>query len=156
MLSATAPAVDGPTIPANLYRPIDEVGNNVANPTLGTAGTDLRCAISAAAYADGVDSPSLPQDQSARVISDLLNNQANPADPTTDLNTVDASSLSDFGYAFGQFIDHDLDLTPTNANNTLQILADPNDPSEMGNQTFDRSVTDPPTGTSRRAIRLSR
>src|SRR5262249_52758026 len=39
-------------------------------------------------------------------------------------------------------------LTPTNPNNTLQILADPNDPSQMGNQTFDRSVTDPATATS--------
>ena len=149
MLSVTAAAspVLGPTVPASLYRPIDEVGNNVASPTLGTAGTDL-LRVSVAAYANGVSSPSLPQDQSARVISDILNNQANPTDPSTDLNTVDASSLSDFGYAFGQFIDHDLDLTPTNANETLQILADPNDPSEMGNQTFDRSVTDPSTGTS--------
>ncbi len=57
-------------------------------------------------------------------------------------------SLSDFGYAFGQFIDHDLDLTPTDPTQTLQILADPNDPSQMGNQTFDRSVFDPTTGTS--------
>jgi peroxidase len=146
-VTTTASPVLGPAAPANLYRPIDEVGNNGANPTLGTAGTDL-LRVSAAAYANGINSPSLPQDQSARVISDILNNQTNPTDTSTDLNTVDASSLSDFGYAFGQFIDHDLDLTPTNANNTLQILADPNDPSEMGNQTFARSVTDPSTGTS--------
>src|SRR5262249_22503761 len=128
-------------------RPIDEVGNNVARPTLGTAGTDL-LRVSPAAYADGISAPSLPGNPSARVFSDILNNQANPSDPSQDVNTVDGQSLSDFGYAFGQFIDHDLDLTPTNPNETLQILADPNDPSQMGNQTFDRSLFDPSTGTS--------
>jgi peroxidase len=128
------------------FRPIDEVGNNVVNPNLGTAGTDL-LRISPAAYADGVSAPSLPSNPSARVISDILNNQANPANPAQDLNTFDQQSLSDFGYAFGQFIDHDLDLTPTDPNQTLQILADPNDPSQMGNQTFARSVSDPSTGT---------
>jgi hypothetical protein len=129
------------------YRPIDETGNNVANPTWGTAGTDL-LRISPAAYADGVSAPSLPNNPSARVLSDILNNQADPNHPGQDSNTVDQKSLSDFGYAFGQFIDHDLDLTPTNPNETLQILADPNDPSQMGNQTFQRSVSDPATGTS--------
>jgi len=124
------------------YRPIDEVGNNAANPTLGTASTDL-LRVSPAAYGDGISAPSLVSNPSARVISDILNNQADPANPSQDLNTVDASNLSDFGYAFGQFIDHDLDLTPTNPDETLQILADPIDPSQMGNQTFDRSVSDP-------------
>jgi hypothetical protein len=126
---------------------LSEVGNNVADPTLGTAGTDL-LRVSPAAYADGVSAPSLASNPSTRVVSDILNNQANPANPSQDLNTVDAQSLSDFGYAFGQFIDHDLDLTPTDPNQPLQILADPNDASQMGNQTFDRSVSDPTTGTS--------
>jgi hypothetical protein len=132
--------------PAAGYRPVDETGNNVANPAWGTAGTDL-LRVSPAAYADGVSAPSLPNNPGARALSDLLNNQADPNNPGQDLNTVDQQSLSDFGYAFGQFIDHDLDLTPTDPNNTLQILADPNDPSRMGNQTFARSVTDPATGT---------
>jgi hypothetical protein len=129
------------------YRRIDEVGNNATNPTWGTAGTDL-LRLSPAAYSDGVSAPSLAGNKSARVISDILNNQANPTNPSQDLNTVDTQSLSDFGYAFGQFIDHDLDLTPANPNEPLQILADPNDSSHMGNQTFERSVFDPGTGTS--------
>jgi hypothetical protein len=129
------------------YRSIDEVGNNVANPTLGTANTDL-LRLSPAAYADGVSTPSLANDPSARVVSDILNNQADPANPASDLATIDQNSLSDFGYVWGQFIDHDLDLTPTNPAELLQILADPNDPSQMGNQTFARSVYDPTTGTS--------
>jgi peroxidase len=95
----------------------------------------------------------LPGDPSARVISDLVSNQADAAG--NDIQTVNQSSLSDFGYAWGQFIDHDMDLTPTNPNNTLQILADPNDPSQMGNQTFERSVTDPSTGTGNPAQQIN-
>jgi hypothetical protein len=129
------------------FRPIDETGNNQASPTLGTAGTDL-LRVSPSAYADGISSPSLPNNASARVISDLLNNQADPNNQSQDINTVDQKSLSDFGYAWGQFIDHDMDLTPTNPNDLLTILADPNDPSKMGNQTFERSVSDHSTGTS--------
>jgi peroxidase len=129
------------------YRPIDEVENNLANPTLGTAGTDL-VRVSPAAYADGISAPSLPGNASARVISDLLNNQADPNNPSADIATIDQNSLSDFGYAWGQFLDHDMDLTPTNPDELLTILADPNDPSQMGNQTFERSVYDPATGTS--------
>jgi hypothetical protein len=138
--------IGNPAAQTSGYRPIDEVGNNAVNPTLGTAGTDL-LRVSPEAYSDGVSSPSLATNSSARVISDILNNQADPANPSTDLNTVDRQSLSDFGYAFGQFIDHDLDLTPTDPNQTLQILADPSDPSQMGNQTFARSVFDASTGT---------
>src|SRR5262245_14406266 len=87
------------------FRPIDEVGNNVANPTEGTAGTDL-LRVSPAAYADGVSAPSLPRDPSARVISNILNDQADPDNPSEDVSTVDANNLSDFGYVWGQFIDH--------------------------------------------------
>ena len=42
--------------------PIDGVGNNMANPTWGSMGTD-RDRLAAAAYADGIDSPALPADQ---------------------------------------------------------------------------------------------
>ncbi len=129
------------------FRPIDEVGNNVANPTEGTANTDL-LRLSPVAYADGISSPSLPNNPSARVISDILNNQADPNNPSQDLQTIDQNNLSDFGYAWGQFIDHDMDLTPTGSGEFLSILADPNDPSQMGNQTFERSSFDPATGTS--------
>ena len=78
--------------------------------------------MSPAAYADGISTPSLGNNPSARVVSDILNNQANPADPSQDLNTIDANSLSDFGYAWGQFIDHDMDLTPTSTTELLSIL----------------------------------
>ena len=139
----SAAAFVGPTT-GTLYS-YDGTGNNSAN--LGSAGTDL-LRNSPVAYADGIGAPSLPGNSSARVISDILNNQADPINPGQDLNTVDQNNLSDFGYSWGQFIDHDMDLTPGNPNDTLQIFADFNDPSQMGNQTFNRSVFDPNTGTA--------
>jgi hypothetical protein len=129
------------------FRPITEVGNNVANPTQATAGTDL-LRLSPVAYANGINTPSLAGNPGARVVSDVINNQADPANPSQDIQTVNQNSLSDFGYAWGQFIDHDMDLTPGDPTQTFNIAADPNDPSHMAPQTFTRSVTDPATGTS--------
>jgi hypothetical protein len=129
------------------FRPIDEVGNNVADPTLGTAGTDLS-RLSAPAYADGISSPSLPNNPSARTVSDILSVQADPNNPLADIATIDQNSLSDFGYVWGQFIDHDMDLTPSGSGELFNIPADPNDPSGMATQTFERSSFDPNTGTT--------
>jgi peroxidase len=126
------------------FRPIDEVGNNIANPTEGTAGTDL-LRISPVAYADGISAPSLPQDQSARVISNILNDQTDPNNPSEDVNTVDANNLSDFGYVWGQFIDHDMGLTPAGSGESFPIPAPPGDP--IGTEPFTRSSFDPNTGT---------
>lgn len=131
------------------YRPISEVGNNVANPTWGTAGTDL-LRLTPAEYADGISSPSLPQDASPRLISNIVNNQADPADPSEDINTVNQLSLSDFAYSFGQFMDHDMDLTPGNGA-SIPISVPVGDPIGGPNDTplyFDGSETDPATGTS--------
>jgi peroxidase len=130
------------------YRPIDEVGNNVANPNWGVAGGDL-IRLTPAEYADGVDAPSLPQDPSARLISDIVNNQADPADPSQDIATVNQQSLSDFAYAFGQFMDHDMDLTLDNGASD-PIPVPPGDPIGGPNDiplAFNRSQTDPATGT---------
>jgi len=117
----------------------------VANPALGTAGTDL-LRLSPADYANGISSPSLPNNSGARVISDVVSNQGDAAG--NDIQTVNQSSLSDFGYVWGQFIDHDMDLTPTTSGEFFNIAPDPNDPSHMATQTFERSTYDPNTGTS--------
>jgi hypothetical protein len=136
------------------YRPIDEVGNNQANPTWGAAPADqpngapiqlLRS--SPVAYADGISAPSLPDNPSARLASDNLNNQADPANPSQDLQTVSQESLSDFGYVFGQFLDHDLDLT-LDGGASFPIDVPPGDPIGPDPLPFTRSQYDPTTGTS--------
>ena len=130
------------------FRPISEVGNNVANPTWGTAGVDL-VRLTPAEYADGIDAPSLPQDASARFISDIVNNQADPADTSQDVATVNQQSLSDFVYSFGQFMDHDMDLTFDNGVSD-PIAVPVGDPIGGASDTplaFNRAQPDPTTGT---------
>jgi hypothetical protein len=126
------------------YRPIDETGNNLAHPTWGTAGSDL-LRRSPVGYADGISAPSLPQDQSARAISNILNDQTDPKNPAQDLDILNSKNLSDFVYVFGQFMDHDMDLTP-DGGASLPIAVAPGDP--IGQQPFTRSQFDPNTGTS--------
>src|SRR5262249_41432484 len=64
------------------------------------------------------------------------------------LGPAQSMSLSDFAYLWGQFIDHDMDLTPTGSGQSFDIQADPtnsNDP--MGAEPFTRSTYDPNTST---------
>jgi hypothetical protein len=128
-----------------VYRSIDGSGNNPANPSWGQAGTDL-LRLSAVAYADGINTLSLPNNPSARVTSNNINVQADGNN--LDIQTVDQNSLSDFGYAWGQFIDHDLDNSP-NGTESAPIWVPPGDPIGPSPLPFDRSQYDPNTGTSR-------
>jgi hypothetical protein len=156
---------------ASGFEPVTEVGNNIANPTQATANTDL-LRISPAAYkpvangGDGLNTPSMTYGAPTfvagpRLVSNIVANQAATlfGDPSTDINTVDGNGLSDFGYTFGQFMDHDMDLTPTQSQaaptpnpnkdgvDGFPIPSDPNQPSDpIGSLAFTRSVFDPTTG----------
>ena len=123
---------------------IDGTGNNLANPGWGSAGIDL-LRIAPAAYADGVSTPAGADRPSARVISNTIAAQG----PQDILNNRDMSAMI---YAWGQFIDHDLDLTgnTTQAFNIAVPTGDPSfDPNRTGTQIIplDRSISDPATGT---------
>jgi hypothetical protein len=128
-------------------RSISGFGNNLANPTWGQAGTDL-LRVSPVAYADGISTPSTPNALSARQISNDLNNQSDPIFSGADnLGGPQSQSLSDFAYVWGQFIDHDMDLTTTSGQ-AFDIAADPTQPADpMGVEPFTRSTFDPATGT---------
>jgi hypothetical protein len=126
------------------FRSITGFGNNIANPTLGEAGTDL-IRIAPAAYADGVNAPSGANRANARFISNTLSDQTDPADPTQDLDIRNNQALSDFIYVFGQFLDHDLDLTKDNSGQPFDIPpGSATDP--MGTEPFTRSQYDQTTG----------
>ena len=118
-------ALEGRTFrSASPYESLDGTGNNLANTYWGAAGSDL-IRLTAAAYSDGVSSPNLAGDASARTISNLVNSQTDPNDSSTELNSTDGNNLSDFGYAFGQFIDHDMDLTPDGGESfAIEVAAD--------------------------------
>ncbi|RMD61591.1 MAG: hypothetical protein D6824_07910, partial [Planctomycetota bacterium] len=85
-------------------RTIDGSGNNLVNPTWGAAGIDL-LRMASPAYADGVWMPAGPSRPSARHISNLLSAQS--------ASIPDERGLSSMAWQWGQFIDHDIDLTDT-------------------------------------------
>jgi hypothetical protein len=131
------------------FRTITGLDNNIANSTWGMAGADL-LRISPVAYTDGISSPSQPNSLSPREISNNLNNQSDPIFSGADnLGPNNTLSLSDFAYVWGQFIDHDMSLTPTSSGISFAIPVDPTRPSDpMAAEPFTRSTTDPATGTS--------
>jgi hypothetical protein len=134
-----------PPPPAVPSYSIDGTGNNLTNPTWGSTGVDL-LRTAPAAYTDGVSSPAGTDRPSAREISNVISDQGSA-------DIINNRGLSAMAYAWGQFIDHDLDLTPTGTTEPLQIdvpKGDPYfDPNSTGTQTIDttRSVYDPSTGT---------
>ena len=81
-------------------RPIDEVGNNLANPDWGTVGADL-LRIASAAYGDSISTPAGADRQSARAISNTVVAQSG--------DIINNRDMSAFVYAWGQFLDHNID-----------------------------------------------
>src|SRR5205823_962645 len=89
--------------PTSVWRSLDGTGNNLANANWGATGADL-VRLAPAAYGDGVSTPAGANRPSARVVSNTVS--AHPAD-----EIKNNRGMSNFVYAWGQFIDHDLDLT---------------------------------------------
>ncbi len=138
-------------MPAAAVEPINGLGNNLAQPAWGAAGSNF-VRLAPAAFADGISAANGQSLPSARVISNLIANQ--------DINGVEQDlnnnrEMSDWVYAWGQFIDHDIDLTEAGtAPMNIPIPAgNPTfDPTDQGDLTiaFNRSQVAPSTGTSTR------
>lgn len=127
-------------VPASL----DGRGNNPIQPLWGSAGSDL-VRWTPAAYSDGISVSSGTNRPSARLISDVVCNQTN--------STPNSRNMSSYVYGWGQFIDHDLDLTTTGTTEfDISVpTGDPDfDPMGTGTQviSFTRSNFDPKTGTT--------
>ncbi|GAA5504719.1 peroxidase family protein [Novipirellula caenicola] len=146
----TSPGGDDPaTDPAVDVRSIDGSNNNLENPDYGAANTTL-LRVADADYADGISEPAGTDRPSAREISNTLS-AANPEGTTNDRN------LSDFVYLWGQFIDHDIDLSLTQEGDDAESFdivvpsGDPLfDPTGSGEEliSLTRSVIASGTGTS--------
>lgn len=126
--------------PLTSVRSIDGSGNAIG----GAAGTPL-LRVAPAEYpgngsGDAIkQSPHVPN---ARTISNLVVNQ--PSSVRNDRN------LSDMAWAWGQFLDHDIDLTlvsPANGTADIPIEDQENDPLAPGPILFDRSDFAIGTGT---------
>jgi len=97
------PLLPGAAIFPLEFRTIDGTDNNLTNPTLGSANTPfLRTTTNA--YGDGLDTPAGAGQKGAREITNLV-----------DAQTVSVPILfpeTSYWWAWGQFIDHDMTLTP--------------------------------------------
>lgn len=123
----------------------DGSGNNLAYTDWGSAGIDL-LRTAAADYGDGLSAPAGDDRPSAREISNALSAQSE--------DIISDRALSAMIYAWGQFIDHDIDLTPSGYAEYFPIAIPEGDPSfdpfGSGTETmpFGRSLYDPETGTT--------
>jgi len=107
--SAQLPALTTTTSTANTatypeLRTYSGEGNNLAHTTWGQAGTPLR-RTTTVAYDDGLDTPAGADRPSAREVSNILV-AASGSQPNS-------RNYSDYFWQWGQFVDHDLDLSPT-------------------------------------------
>jgi hypothetical protein len=127
------------------YQSFDGTGNNSQNPQWGAAGIHLLRGASGSHYGDGISSMGGAERPSPRAISDALMDQPYPV--------YSSVGHSDYIWTWGQFLDHDLGLTPgVNESEPIPVpTGDPTfDPRSQGGKTiaFKRSVFDPLTGTA--------
>jgi hypothetical protein len=83
-------------------RSIDGTGNNLNHSIWGSAGSQLR-RVTSVDYSDGISGPAGINRPNPRVISNTLSAQT--------FSVLDELGLSDFVWAWGQFITHDVVLT---------------------------------------------
>ena len=130
-------------------RSIDGTGNSLEDVDAGSTGTPL-LRVANADYEDGISSPGGQDRPSARVISNLLSDAG-------DQPVTSERDLSAFVFMWGQFLDHDIDLSQTQEGDSAESfdidvpLGDPLfDPFGTGEATIPltRSVIDPDSGTS--------
>ena len=126
---------------------LDGTGNNVTNPNWGSVNEHL-LRMSPVAYTDKISSPSGANRPSARTASNVFS--VSPADGVP--NDRDYTA---FVYAWGQFLDHDIDLTEGATPKEPFPIVVPTgdqwfDPSNTGTMTIlmSRSKYDGSTGTS--------
>ncbi|MCH9697404.1 MAG: peroxidase family protein [Gammaproteobacteria bacterium] len=128
------------------FRSIDGSQNNLSDPDMGKAHSQLQRFISAD-YGDGIQTLSGQNRVSARLISNTVLTQAG--------SIPNPEGASDFIWQWGQFLDHDIDLTdgidPPQVANIDVPAGDPwFDPNNSGSAViaFNRSIYDLSTGTS--------
>lgn len=117
------------------FRTIDGSNNNLENPLWGKAEIPF-LRISAAEYSDGVSFPSGEDRGNARAISNEVMAQE-------DL-LFNRRGITDFFWQWGQFLDHDITLTPVDEEHPFDIEIPQGDPS------FD------PVGTGDKTMSLDR
>lgn len=127
-------------------RSIDGSGNNLDNPEMNAAHTHLRRYLPVD-YSDQISSLAGASRPGAREVSNAVAAQ--------DVSKPNSLQVSDYFWQWGQFLDHDIDLTdgtvPTESADILVPAGDPNfDPDGTGTRVMplNRSLYDKATGTN--------
>ncbi len=127
------------------FRTIDGSGNNLNNTEMGATFTQLLRLVNLD-YADGISELAGSDRPGAREVSNIVNDQEDLV--YNDLDTTD------FLWQWGQFVDHDIDLTDAaipleSADITVPTGDIYFDPDSTGTQVifFNRSIFDSTTGT---------
>ena len=123
-------------------RTLDGSNNNPAHPRWGQAGTNYR-RIAAAVYADGVSA--MVAGPNSRYVSNRIFNDVGQ-------NLFSENDVSQWGWAWGQFIDHDIGLRDETPAEHAPIAFNALDPLEaftndFGALDFARTPAAPNTGT---------
>ena len=124
----------------------DGTGNNIAQVEWGSTQEKL-LRLAKAEYGDGISTPNGTDRPSARAISNAIADQG-------DKDIISDRNLAAFAYVWGQFIDHDIGLTPTAGTEKMSIAVPKGDPYFDPNSTgtkvisTSRSIFDASTGTS--------
>ncbi len=130
------------------FRAIDGSDNNLNQSDWGKSNSQL-IRLSPAAYNDGISEPrggSSSALTSPREVSNIVFDQSE--------SILNQRGVSDWFWQWGQFLDHDLDLTPAESGETFNIPVPIGDPEFDHNQTgtqeidFIRSIFDSSSGTS--------
>ncbi|MBU3686583.1 MAG: peroxidase [Mycobacterium sp.] len=134
---AAVPPPPAPS-PGVIYRSIDGSGNNLTKTSLNATGTNFR-RLGAAHFSDGVSAlrTDLPN---TRTVSNLV--------VAGNAETPNAEGLSGMMYAWGQFIDHDINLTLSDDVTHIDITVPSGDPTLSGSISMTRAVIDPTTGVA--------
>jgi Ca2+-binding RTX toxin-like protein len=127
-----------PPRPSSLeFRSIDGSGNNLVNTEFNATGSDL-VRLGPANFADGVST--LVDGPNPRVISNVVVGEGDAA-------VANPEGLSGMMYAWGQFIDHDLDFMRSDGVTRIDIAIPSDDPVLQGTAIpLTRVLIDPSTG----------
>lgn len=141
-LALTSAAAARP-LDADATRTLDGSRNNLANPEWGRAGVPYR-RVAAPAYADGIAQP--PGGPPPRYVSNRVFNDVAQ-------NLFSENGVSQWGFAWGQFVDHTIGLRQESPGERMPIAFDATDPLEafrndLGAIAFTRTPTAPGTGAT--------
>ena len=129
------------------FRTIDGSNNNLADPTLNQANTDFG-RVGPANFADGFNE--MTPGPNPREISNIVVAQEDTGEDGPHLIDDNGVALSGMMYAWGQFIDHDLDLERQGTTTDASIVVPDGDQFlEPGSLIpFTRVAIDPATGVA--------